>query len=208
MSERHAKACTPTILQRGENSNGLGDMTQKKQFNGLIGGIEKREILLVDYDPRWPLEFQRHATIVQGALGPTVLRLEHIGSTSVPGLAAKPIIDMLLVVENSADETGYVPQLEAAGYELRVREPEFHEHRMLRTPERDMHLHVLSEGSTEIARYITFRDRLRTDEDDRRLYEQTKRALATREWRDMNDYADAKSEVVERIIAAAQAAGL
>ncbi len=167
----------------------------------LIGGREKREIRIVDYDPSWPQRFEEHATRITAAVGTGGLAIEHIGSTSVPGLAAKPIIDILLVVENSADESTYLPQLEAAGYVLRVREPAFYEHRMFRTPDRDVHVHVFSRGCAEIERYLLFRDRLRKDRTDRQLYEATKRELAARDWPDMNAYADAKSEVVEAIIA-------
>jgi GrpB-like predicted nucleotidyltransferase (UPF0157 family) len=173
----------------------------------LIGGIEKREIRIVDYDPEWSARFRAHAEIIARSLGDVLLRIEHIGSTSVPGLAAKPIIDVLAVVVNSADEASYVPALEAAGYELRVREPDFQEHRMLRTIAKDVHVHVFSPGAPDIGRLLTFRDRLRTNAADRALYEETKRRLAAREWPDMNAYAEAKTEVVERIIAGAIAAG-
>jgi GrpB-like predicted nucleotidyltransferase (UPF0157 family) len=173
----------------------------------LIGGIEQRAIIVVEHDPLWQLQFQKHREIIANAVGNAALRIEHIGSTSVPGLAAKPIVDILLVVENSACEMTYLPQLESAGYVLRVREPEFHEHRMLRTPERDVHVHVLSHSSPEIARYLTFRDRLRINLQDRQLYETTKRKLATMTWSDMNAYADAKTDVIEKIIAAAAASG-
>jgi GrpB-like predicted nucleotidyltransferase (UPF0157 family) len=171
--------------------------------NGLIGGPEKREIRILDYDAIWPQKFEGQARIIAEALRPTALRIEHIGSTSVPGLAAKPIVDILLVVENSADEQTYLPQLERAGYVLRVREPDFHEHRMFRTPQRDVHIHIFSHGSAEIERHLIFRDRLRTNAADRQLYEATKRKLAAQDWPDMNAYADAKSEVVEAIIARA-----
>ncbi len=174
---------------------------------GLIGGIEKREIRVVDYDPTWPRKFEMHLGIIAKALGDAALRIEHIGSTSVPGLAAKPIIDILVVVEDSADESTYLPQLEAAGYVLRVREPDWNEHRMFRTPEKDVHVHVYSAGCREIERNLTFRDRLRTNAEDRSRYEETKRALAKNDWPDMNAYADAKREVIEGIIAAAQVAG-
>jgi GrpB-like predicted nucleotidyltransferase (UPF0157 family) len=167
----------------------------------LIGGIEKRDIEIFDYDPRWPGAFETHAEKIADALGAAALRIEHIGSTSVPGLAAKPIIDILLVVANSADEESYLPSLEAAGYRLRVREPEFHEHRMLRTPSRDVHLHVFSPDSPEIERYLVFRDRLRKDVHDRQAYEAVKRKLATQCWPDMNAYAAAKADIVERVIA-------
>ena len=133
------------------------------------------------------------------------LRVEHIGSTSVPGLAAKPVIDILVVVTDSADESAYLPRLEAAGYVLRVREPDWNEHRMLRTPERDVHVHVYSAGCPEVERTLAFRDRLRRNGDDRRRYERTKRELAAREWPDMNAYAEAKTEVIESILDAARA---
>ncbi len=174
---------------------------------GLIGALEKREIVILDYDPRWQDKYQAHKHTIANALGDVALRIEHIGSTSVPGLAAKPIIDMLLMVEDSGNEASYLPKLKAAGYVLRVREPDFHEHRMLRTPERDVHIHVFSPGSPEIERYLTFRDRLRRNAHERQRYETTKRSLAAQSWPDMNAYADAKTEVIEGIIAAARATG-
>jgi GrpB-like predicted nucleotidyltransferase (UPF0157 family) len=179
-------------------------MNDEKHVTGLIGGVEKRTIEVVDYDPRWPELFQKHAAVLADALKEAAIRIEHIGSTSVPGLSAKPIIDMLLVVEHSGDEKSYLPALEAAGYVLRVREPEFHEHRMFRTPEKDVHIHVFSSGSPEIGRYLMFRDQLRKSAEDRNLYESTKRRLASLDWSDMNAYAKAKTDVVERIIASSQ----
>ncbi len=174
---------------------------------GLIGGPEKTAIEIVDYDPRWPQRFDAHRDTIANALGAVALRVEHIGSTSVPELAAKPIIDILVVVEDSGDEGTYLPALEATGYVLRVREPDFDEHRMLRTPERDVHIHVFSAGSSEIERYLTFRDRLRRSDHDRQRYETTKRDLATQAWSDMDAYANAKTEVIEGIIVAARGAG-
>ena len=167
----------------------------------LIGGVEKRDIVIADYDPRWPITFQQHAAIIAGALSDKALSIEHIGSTSVPGLAANPIIDALVVVQDSGDEDGYLPALVRAGYVLRVREPDWHQHRMVRTPELDVHVHILSIGCPEIARYLIFRDRLRTHAGDRLLYESVKRRLATQSWPDLNAYARAKTEVVEEIIA-------
>lgn len=170
----------------------------------LIGGVEKVRVVIVDYDASWPGKFETHRENIAGALGGSALLIEHIGSTSVPELAAKPIIDVLVAVRDSTDESTYLPQLEAAGYVLRVREPEWNEHRMFRTPERDVHVHVYSAGCAEIERNLIFRDRLRSNDEDRRRYEQTKRELASREWADMNDYASAKTEVVESIIAVAR----
>ncbi|MGB8508973.1 MAG: GrpB family protein [Pyrinomonadaceae bacterium] len=177
-------------------------MADEPLETGLIGGVEKREIKLADYDTEWPKKFEAHARVIADALGCSALRIEHVGSTSVPGLTAKPIIDILVVVADSADESAYLPRLEAAGYVLRVREPDWNEHRMFRTPERDVHIHIYSTGCPEIERTLTFRDRLRQNIGDRLRYEQTKRELAAREWPDMNAYAHAKTEVIESIIAA------
>jgi GrpB-like predicted nucleotidyltransferase (UPF0157 family) len=121
----------------------------------------------------------------------------------VPDLAAKPIIDITLIVRDSADEPSYVPPLEAAGYALRIREPHWLEHRLLKGPDTDVNLHVFSEGSVELDRMVGFRDWLRAHPEDRDLYERTKRELATRTWRHVQHYADAKTAVVEEIIARA-----
>jgi GrpB-like predicted nucleotidyltransferase (UPF0157 family) len=171
---------------------------------GLIGGPEHVDIVLAAYDAGWPERFARESRRISYALGSEAKAIEHIGSTSVPGLAAKPIIDILLVVGDSADEDSYLPALEAAGYVLRVREPDFHEHRMVRTPERDVHVHVFSVGSPEIERHLVFRNHLRVDPDDLKLYEMTKRELVSTDWPTMQDYADAKTQVVEDIIARAR----
>ena len=161
------------------------------------------KVTLVEYDPAWPVLFEREAARIRGALGDAVVRLEHTGSTSVPGLAAKPIIDITLLVPDSADEAAYVPQLEAAGYVLRIREPDWHEHRTFKGPDTDVHLHVFSRGSVELDRMVGFRDWLRTHPEDRDLYERTKRELAARTWRHVQHYADAKTAVVEEIMARA-----
>jgi len=157
-------------------------------------------ICLVDYDPEWPSRFQLEAEKIRNALGPKALRLEHTGSTSVPGLAAKPIIDMLLVVAHSAHENSYAPALEAIGYTLRVREPEWHEHRMFKGPENNINLHIFSDACPEIDRVLLFRDWLRGNAADRDLYARTKLALAQKEWGSVDDYASAKTEVIEEIL--------
>ena len=168
-----------------------------------IDGVEKRDIVIVDYDPSWPDTFKFHEALISQALGDVALRIEHVGSTAVPGLAAKPIIDILLVVEDSGNEESYLPQMEGAGYELHIREPDWHQHRMFRKPERDVHIHVYSLGCPEIDRIILFRNQLRSSPDDRSRYEQTKRKLAERSWECMDDYAKEKTDVVESIITAA-----
>jgi GrpB-like predicted nucleotidyltransferase (UPF0157 family) len=122
-------------------------------------------------------------------------------------LIAKPIIDILLAVADSADESAYVPALEAAGYRLRIREPDWHEHRLLKGSDTDVNLHVFGSGSPEIERMQRFRDRLRSDDADRDRYAAAKRELAARQWRHTQDYADAKTDVVAEIVARANRAG-
>jgi GrpB-like predicted nucleotidyltransferase (UPF0157 family) len=162
-------------------------------------------ILIVEYDARWPELFAREADRIQSVLGSRALQIEHAGSTSVPGLAAKPIIDLVLAVAEAGEESGYLPALAEAGYKLRIREPNWFEHRMLKGPETDINLHVFSTGCTEIHRMLTFRDWLRGNAADRDLYGTTKLALARKEWRDVQDYADAKTAVIEKIMARALA---
>jgi GrpB-like predicted nucleotidyltransferase (UPF0157 family) len=163
-------------------------------------------IVLVAYDDRWPDVFRTEAERVSDVLGERAMRIEHVGSTSVPGLAAKPIIDMLLAVADSTDERAYVAPLEGAGYRLRIREPGWYEHRLLKGPAETVNLHVFSDGCTEIDRMLLFRDRLRADAGDRELYLRTKQDLAARSWEYVQNYADAKSAVVEEIIERAAAA--
>ena len=182
-------------------------MTASSDESILIGGVEKREIRIVDYDHDWPAQYETHAKIITDGLGNSLLRIEHIGSTSVVELAAKPIIDILAVMADSADEASYLPELQAAGSKLRVREPNFHEHRMLRTPARHMHVHVYSQRAPEILRILIFRDRLRSNAEDRKRYEGVKRRLATQSWSDMNAYADAKTDIIESIMKTAIADG-
>ncbi|MBI9113724.1 GrpB family protein [Sanguibacter suaedae] len=169
----------------------------------LVGGVEARELRLHDPDDRWAAEYETHRRRILDALAGHDVDVEHIGSTSVPGLAAKPIIDIVVVVDDITAEEDYLDALLAAGYELRVREPG---HRMVRTPARDVHVHVYERGATAVDDYLLLRDHLRTDVDDRDLYERTKRALLTRRWEDMNAYADAKTDVIVAIKGRARAA--
>lgn len=160
-------------------------------------------ILIQDYDPKWPKLYEREAGRIRGVLGQRVLRLEHAGSTSVPALPAKPIIDIILAVADSSDEPAYARSLETAGYLLKIREPNWHEHRLFKGPDTDIHLHVFSLGCPEIDRMLLFRDWLRGNPSDRDLYVQTKRALAQQEWGCEQDYADAKTAAVTEILARA-----
>jgi GrpB-like predicted nucleotidyltransferase (UPF0157 family) len=161
-------------------------------------------IRLVDYDPDWPERFRREADRIRAVLFDRVLLLEHVGSTAVPGLPAKPIIDMLLVLANSAHEPAYVPAMEGAGYVLRIREPDWNEHRLFKGPESNINLHVFSSGCPEIARMLAFRDWLRTNTSDRDLYARTKLELAHKNWKYVQNYADAETAVVEQIMARAR----
>ena len=173
-----------------------------------VGGIEALTVELHDYDERWAAVFAVHRSRIQEALAAAGVELErvgieHIGSTSVPGLASKPIVDIVLTVADITAEEDYLDALLAAGYVLRVREPG---HRLVRTPARDVHLHIYERDDPAVEAYLLLRDRLRSDDDDRSLYESTKRELITSSWDDMNAYADAKTEVIraikERAIAA------
>jgi GrpB-like predicted nucleotidyltransferase (UPF0157 family) len=163
-------------------------------------------IKIRDYDPTWPRLYARQAERIRRILGERVVRLEHAGSTSVPGLPAKPIIDMVLEVPDSADEPAYVPALEAGGYALRIREPDWFEHRLFEGPDTNVNLHTFSAGCPETDRMLLFRDWLRANAADRDHYAATKRELAQRPWKYVQQYADAKSSVVAEILARASAA--
>jgi len=182
--------------------------TRRTEAELMVGRVGAREllngpVLLVEADPTWPATAARLVADVRAALGDRALLVEHAGSTSVPGLAAKPVIDLVLAVADPADERSYVEALTAAGYTLRIREPDWHEHRLLRLAEPRVNLHVFALGSVEIDRMLVFRDHLRVDPDDRALYERTKRGLARRTWEVVQHYADAKGPVVEEIVARA-----
>ena len=163
------------------------------------------KIEIVDYDPGWPLQFTCEAERIRAVLGSSALAIEHTGSTSVTGLAAKPIIDIVLAVTDSAREETYAAAIVSAGYRLAIREPEWFEHRLFKRTEPAVNLHVFSDGCPEVARMKLFRDWLRSDAADRILYEQTKRLLAERDWSFVQNYADAKTEVITQIVARAHA---
>lgn len=168
------------------------------ELRPLVGPIR-----LVEYDSEWPHEYEQEAKRIRTALGQDALRIEHVGSTAVPGLLAKPIIDIVLVVAESDNEQQYAPALETAGYHLHLREPGWHEHRLFKGAEDGVNLHVFSQGCPEIGRMVRFRDWLRASQDDRELYAQVKRALAEQEWKYTQNYADAKSRVVGEIMSRA-----
>jgi len=175
----------------------------------MVGGprLHNATIFLAEYDPEWPAWFAREAARIRAALGEKVLLLEHVGSTSVPGMSAKPRIDILLIVPDSGDESNWLPALEAEGYQLAIREPEWHEHRCLKGPDTDVNLHVFSTGCVEIERMLGFRDRLRNCPEDFELYLNTKLELSARTWKYVQHYANAKGAVVEEIVARALGEG-
>jgi GrpB-like predicted nucleotidyltransferase (UPF0157 family) len=182
-------------------------MTEEQIRQVTVGDLKPFEssITLVEYDPLWLKNFAREAQRIKAAVGERAIQVEHVGSTSVPGLVAKPIIDVLLVVADSADEASYVPALEATGYVIRIREHDWHQHRLFKGPDTNINLHVFTRGSEEIQRTLMLRDWLRTNKADRELYARTKRSLASKKWKYVQNYADAKSEVVEMILARAKA---
>ncbi len=157
-------------------------------------------VQLAEPDPSWAATGARLVAGIRSALGPAALVVEHVGSTSVPGLPAKPLVDLLLAVPDPTDETAYVPLLEPLGYLLRHREPDFEEHRLLKGADPEVNLHVFGIGSTEVDRMLAFRDHLRRDPDDLALYRRTKSALARQSWELVQQYADAKGPVVEEIL--------
>jgi GrpB-like predicted nucleotidyltransferase (UPF0157 family) len=148
----------------------LNEEYLKAHTIGDLGPLRAR-VRISEYDPEWPLLFEREAERIRTALGERALRIEHTGSTAVPGLPAKPVIDILLVVADSSRESDYFPALEQAGYRLRIREPEWHQHRMFKGPDTDVNLHVFSPDAGEVERMLVFRDRLRANAEDRELYD-------------------------------------
>jgi GrpB-like predicted nucleotidyltransferase (UPF0157 family) len=174
------------------------------QENGVewVGGRARLDgpVHLAAYDPAWPERFEREAGRIRAALGDHIVRLEHVGSTSVAGLAAKPVIDVVLTVADARDEASYVPRLESAGYHLRVREPRWYEHRCFKPADESVNLHVFSDRCEEAGRMLAFRDQLRRNANDRELYERTKRMLAAKRWSYLQEYADAKAGFVAEIL--------
>jgi GrpB-like predicted nucleotidyltransferase (UPF0157 family) len=175
--------------------------TPEQLAAGLVGEPPARwqSIVIDDYDPAWAGRFDALRGQLEEALGDLVLGIEHVGSTSVPGLAAKPIIDIDLLVEDTGDESRYLPPLERVGYRLVLREPWWHGHRMLVGPAEDIHLHVWPEGAPEPIRHRLFRDWLRSHPADRELYAAAKRRLASDTVDRAGDYNLSKNAVIDQI---------
>jgi len=164
----------------------------------VIGTPAPQPVAVVPYDPQWPHRFDTLAEQIRRTLGDTVLDVEHVGSTSVPGLAAKDIIDIDLTVADPRDESAYIPALEKLGYVHTIREPCFHQHRCLRLPEPVVNLHVFGPDCPETIRHRMFRDWLRTHAADRALYENAKLA-ATPGGGTVMDYNFRKQQVIRDI---------
>jgi GrpB-like predicted nucleotidyltransferase (UPF0157 family) len=161
-------------------------------------------IRIVEYDPDWPRQYARWRAVLQSCLGDTALRIEHVGSTAVPCLTAKPIVDIQVSVSDLNDESLYVSQLECAGVQLRSRDDLHRYFRPYPGQPRDVHIHVCATGSEWEREHLLFRDYLRTHEEARQMYATAKReAVAT--WADDGfAYTDAKSKVILGLLAAAE----
>lgn len=178
------------------------DLDDAKLAAMLVHGPRPTRVTIVDYAPEWPARFERRAAELRAILGDRAQLIEHIGSTSVPGLLAKPIVDIVVGIDDPDNEPAYVPDLRAAGYDLGVVEPQ---HRCFRIgePDEPINLHCYPPDHDEVRRYLMFRDQLRASASDRDRYARTKQNLATREWRDINYYAEAERPVIDEILARA-----
>lgn len=167
----------PSVPERARPS---GAMTEDEIRASTVGEPTRIDggIVLAAYDPEWPRLYARKAATIRAALGDRIVSLDHIGSTAVPGICAKPIIDIQLLGRDSGDEASYADALEAAGYTLRIREPEWEEHRVFKGQNPDVNLHVFSPGSRAAERHLRFRDALRASDAERDRYAAVKRDLA------------------------------
>jgi GrpB-like predicted nucleotidyltransferase (UPF0157 family) len=185
-----------------------GPNTDDEIAAGRVSGTaapHNAAIVLAQHDPEWSTQYAGEERKIRVALGSAALVVEHVGSTSIPGIPAKPTIDIVVAVRDSAEERAYVAALEMQGYLLHIREPDWHQHRLLKGDRPPVNLHVFTAGSSEIARMIAFRDRCRSHPEECALYARTKVELASRVWRHVQHYANAKGEIIEEIIARALA---
>jgi len=162
-----------------------------------------RPITIVPYDPSWPVFYEEEKSRILQAIGEFVVDIDHIGSTAVPGLSAKPIIDIMAGLRGPSDAEVCLPLLGELGYDDVTPEPEEDDwyyclgrgiHSI------GYHLHLVKAGSQFQERHILFRDYLRTSQEDARRYQALKERLAF-EYRDMREeYTNAKTEFIESII--------
>jgi GrpB-like predicted nucleotidyltransferase (UPF0157 family) len=178
----------------------VDDPTMARLRQVTVGEIGHRPVALAEADPSWPEVFASEQRRIQRALSVVAMEIHHVGSTAIPEMPAKPTVDIVLVVADPTDEPSYVPTLESIGYELRIREPDWYEHRLLRRPPAEVNLHVFGHGCSEVDRMLRFRDHLRAHPADRLEYADAKRDLAARNWPTVQHYANAKTEVISRIL--------
>ena len=164
----------------------------------VVGPPAAETVEIAAYSPDWPARFEASKTLIAQALPGLALMIEHVGSTAVPGLAAKPIIDIDLIVDDPTREEIYVPALAALGYVLTIRERTWYQHRMLRHDGPRTNLHVFGRDCPEHARHILFRDWLRAHPEDCVRYARVKdeaRIGVT----DVRDYNRNKQAVIRHI---------
>jgi GrpB-like predicted nucleotidyltransferase (UPF0157 family) len=159
-----------------------------------------RPIQVSPYDPGWPERYRAAEARIRAALGERALAVEHVGSTAVPGLAAKDRVDIDLIVADPAAEGDYVPALETAGFALRTREPHWYEHRCLWTANHDVSVHVFGPDCDEHLRHLIFRDWLRTHPDDRDRYAARKHRVAVEHPMSMAHYVAGKADLIVDIL--------
>jgi GrpB-like predicted nucleotidyltransferase (UPF0157 family) len=164
----------------------------------------KNPVLLVDPDPTWPQHFTRLKSLIQSVLGSKALAITHVGSTSIPNMPAKPVIDVDLTVEDILDEKSYVAPLESVGFLFLQRCPEWYEHRFFgcSAPPIAVNLHVWGPECPESTRHVIFKEWLLKAEGEREVYARVKREAARdarREGEDVMGYNLRKEGVVREI---------
>lgn len=168
----------------------------------------KRPIVLVPYDARWPDLFAKERAAILQACGGAIRTVHHVGSTSIPGIIAKPVIDIMAVLPRHEDGLGCIAPMIGLGYESRGEAGIPGRHFFRKGDPRSHHVHMFADGHPEIGRHLRFRDYLRLDAEEARAYEALKRELAARFVDDVGAYADAKDEFCTRIDRLALARGL
>ena len=165
----------------------------------IVGGSDRTvsdPIEVVDYDPAWPAQFEAWRARLAPALGSAVVRIEHVGSTSVPGLAAKPIVDIQVSAAKVDDEASYAPAIEALGVALRSRDSEHRYFRPAGNRKRDVQIHVTQAGTAWERTHLLFRDYMRSHPDAARAYAEMKRAAASRYTDDRIAYNESKTDFI------------
>ena len=157
------------------------------------------KVKLSEYNPEWVQLFREEKERIAEKLGNKIVTIEHIGSTSVSGLGAKPIVDILLGVRKISDADEFIPKMEELGYEYRNHFENVMPYRRYFTKPEHYHVHTVEVTSEFWRRHLLFRDYLRAHDDKRNEYNKLKKELAEREWNDVNDYAYAKTDFIKKI---------